>query len=586
MSVSTETRLNRAASAAALALLLQACGGGGGGGAPTPPPPPQTLPGLDDPNVYSANANASLPGATEAAAVTQHSLSLGGQTLNYQATAGHLIAREIGAAQRPQAAVFYVAYTLPGANAATRPVTFFYNGGPGSASVWLQLGSFGPKRLVSGVPETTAARPFPLVDNADSLLAQSDLVFVNAVGSGRSQAIAPFTNRSFWGVNEDASLFRDFIRRYVEVNGRQASPKFLYGESYGGPRTAVLARRLQEANLPMDGLVLQSPAMDYNSNCAIFELPRVSCAGYLPSYAAVGAWHRLSQQVPTDLDAWTIQARQFAAQSYEPAAQAFLTGGSTTPALWPQLANLTGLGANHWQAQFNLPPTYYRENLLPGQLIGRYDGRMLAPVGSALAAEGDPSSTWIGSSFASAINTHLSNDLQYRNGSTYVLLSNAIQVWNFSYGGRDLPDTIPDLAWTLQQNPRLRVLAISGYHDLATPFYRTEQDLARLNSNRVQVRNYPGGHMSFLDDATRVRQKADLVSFYAEVLAARGAAAGSGPQRQASAAAPQRPYPDQAGALPLPGFKRATPEPEFQAPMRDPWVPPRANLTAPVKAPD
>jgi len=576
MSAGIDSKVSHAASVAALALLLQACGGGGGGSAPPPPAPPPPQPGLDDPNVYSSDAGAALPGATEAAAVTQHSMVLGNQTLNYQATAGHLIAREISAAQRPQAAMFYVAYTLPGANAATRPVTFFYNGGPGSASVWLQLGSFGPKRLVSGVPETTAARPFPLVDNPETLLAQTDLVFINMVGSGRSQAIAPFTNRSFWGVNEDAGLFRDFIRRYVEVNGRQASPKFLYGESYGGPRTAVLARRLQEANLPMDGLVLQSPAMDYNSNCAIFELPRVSCAGFLPSYAAVGAWHRLTQPVPADQEAWAVQARGFAAQSYDPAVQTFLTNASTTPALWPQLAALTGLGANHWQARFNLPPLYYRQNLLPGELIGRYDGRMKAAVGSALAAEGDPSSTWIGSSFANGINNHLRNDLQYRNNSTYVLLSNAIQIWNFSHAGRELPDTIPDLAWTLEQNPRLRVLSVSGYHDLATPFYKTEQDLARLNSTRVAVRNYPGGHMTFLDDATRVRQKADLLSFYAEVLAARSAAAGSGPQRQASSTAPGRPYPDQAGALPLPGFRRATPEPEFQAPMLDPWVPPTA----------
>lgn len=299
MSVSTSLGLLLAA-----ALLLQGCGGGGGSESAAPPAPaPAPAPdgGLDDPTVYSSGADAALPGFTEAAAVTQHSLQLDGQRLDYRATAGHLIAREPAGQQRAQAAVFYVAYTLPNASAATRPLTFFYNGGPGSASLWLQLGSFGPKRLVSGVPETTAPRPFPLVDNADSLLNVSDLVFVNAVGSGRSQAIAPFTNRSFWGVDADAALFRDFIRRYLEVNNRQASPKFLYGESYGGPRSAVLVRRLQEAGIPFDGVVLQSPAMDYNSNCGVGSAA-ISCAGYFPSYAATAAWHQLLQPAPASLE--------------------------------------------------------------------------------------------------------------------------------------------------------------------------------------------------------------------------------------------------------------------------------------------
>jgi carboxypeptidase C (cathepsin A) len=226
-----------------LALLLAACGGGGGGG----DAPPGPVGGLDDPSAYSSQPTASLPGAVEAAAVTAQRITLGGREIAYTATAGHLIARDpvAGAAQ---ASIFYVAYTADAtaADPARRPVTFFYNGGPGSASVWLHLGSFGPKRLVTGVPATTAARPFPLVDNADSLLDTTDLVFVNAVGSGRSQAIAPYRNQDFWGVDADAALFRDAIRRWLALNGREASPFFLYGESYGGPRTAVLARRLQK----------------------------------------------------------------------------------------------------------------------------------------------------------------------------------------------------------------------------------------------------------------------------------------------------------------------------------------------------
>ncbi|RTL46957.1 MAG: peptidase S10 [Burkholderiales bacterium] len=556
-------------------LALVACGGGGGGGggaSPAPTVPVDNAPGLTDTTVYSSAPDAALPGAVEAAAVSSQTLTVNGATLAYTATAGHLIARDpAGAAE---ASVFYVAYTLPGADVATRPVTFFYNGGPGSASVWLQLGSFGPKRLVTHAPDTTAARPFPMVDNAEHLLGQSDLVFINAVGTGYSQAIAPFTNRSFWGVDADAALFRDFIQRYLAVNNRGASPKVLYGESYGGPRTAVLARRLQEAGVMLDGLVLQSPALDYNSNCGITSGD--ACAGYLPSYAAVGAFHRLTQPVPTDLGAWAVQARSYADQVYAPALRAWLGSGQAAPALWQPLADLTGLPASQWQASLNIPADDFRVRLLPGQQLGRYDGRMKAAIGSALTADGDVSSTWINDSFASGIVTHLRDQLGYRNASTYVVLSNAISSWDFRHAGRALPDTVPDLAAALAQNPRLRVLAVSGYHDLATPFHLTETDLARVDATRVKVRNYAGGHMSYLDDATRAAQLADLKAFYANTLALR-AAADLGPERRALASRPVVAV-DRAGTPQRPGSVPPTQEPAVQAPLRDPWVPPTMRV--------
>ena len=551
-----------------LLLTLAACGGGGGSSSPTTPPV-DDRPGLTDTTVYSSARDASLPGAVEAAAVSTQTLTVGGQTLSYTATAGHLIARDTAGAA--QASVFYVAYTRPGADVATRPVTFFYNGGPGSASVWLQLGSFGPKRLVTGVPDTALARPFAMVDNAEHLLGESDLVFINAVGTGYSQAIAPFTNRSFWGVDADAALFRDFILRYLAANNRAASPKYLFGESYGGPRTAVLARRLQEAGVMLDGLVLQSPAMDYNSNCGITT--GQGCGGYLPTFAAVGAFHRLTQPVPTDPAAWAAQARRYADEVYAPALQAWLADRLPRPALWQPLADLTGLPAGRWQTALNVSADSYRQWLIAGQLLGRYDGRMKAAVGSALAAEGDPSSTWIGDSFAQGIATHLRDQLGYRNASTYVVLSNAINDWDFSHAGRPLPDTVPDLAAALAQNPRLRVLAVSGYHDLATPFHLTETDLARVDAARVTIRNYAGGHMSYLDDATRVAQLADMKAFYANTLALR-ATADLGPERRALEARPVVAV-DRAGTPQAPGSVVPVAEGVFQAPLRDPWVPPR-----------
>jgi carboxypeptidase C (cathepsin A) len=562
---------------ALLAVALAGCGGGGGGGASSSTPAAPTLPPLgagesayDDPASYSTTANAALPGAVEAAAITRHTLTLGATTLSYTAEAGHLIARApaTGAAE---ASMFHVSYLADTTNAAARPVTFFYNGGPGSASVWLHLGSFSPVRLVTGVPATTQAVPFPLVDNQDSLLDTTDMVFVNAVGTGLSQAIAPYVNASFWGVDSDAALFRDFIVRWLAAHGRAASPVFLYGESYGGPRTAVLAGLLQRAGVMPSGLVLQSPALDYNSSCAIGGL--VHCDPFLPSYAAIGAWQGLVLPAPADVGSFMAQMRSVADLQYAPALAALDAGTPPAAGLLTLLAADTGITVANWQSHFDFDPDRFQTSLLPGRITGRYDGRMTAAVGSALASEGDPSSTFITSSFSSVIASHLRDTLRYGTGSTYVVLSDAINSWNFSHAGRALPDTVPDLAAALAADPALRVLLVTGWHDLATPFHLSERDLARLGAGaRVQTRVYAGGHMSYLDDTTRPQQKADVAAFIQAN--AHGAAAGGALALAASRTAAGE-APDRAGT-PATVRTAAPLEAAVQAPLRDPWVPPRA----------
>ncbi len=522
----------RTARAACLALCsaLASCGGGGDGGGSMPLPNGDVA--QDDRTAYASTAGASLPRADEAAATTHHTVTLNGSTLAYTAKAGHLTASDpvSGAAK---ASFFYVAYTADGQSAATRPVTFFYNGGPGSASVWLHLGSFGPKRLATFVPGTSAARPFQLVDNAQSLLDVSDLVFVDAVGSGLSEAIAPFTNQSFWGVDADAEVFRDFVSRYLSVNGRMASPRFLFGESYGAPRTAVLANLMESAGMVLDGLVLQSSALNYNSNCGVSVSSAVSCAPNLPTYAAVGAYYGLVNPPPADAQSQAQQMRDYTASTYAPAVAALITSNiQPAPELPPQLNAFTGIATSLWQSRFNLDPFTYQTSLLPTSLIGIYDGRISAPDGSLLAGGGDPSSTLITDSFAGAIVSYLRDTLRYTSVATYVLLGSAINTWNFSHDGLDLPDTIPDLAAAMAQNPQLRVLSVNGYHDLVTPFHLTELDLARLPAAaNVQVRNYAGGHMTYLDDASRPLEKADVAAFVRGTLAAR---AGRGPLEGAS----------------------------------------------------
>jgi carboxypeptidase C (cathepsin A) len=502
----------RPATATIFAAILAACGGGGGGSSgtttTTPPVTTPTVAGsFADSTVYSSTPTASLAIPNENAAVIASHIQLNGAQFNYTATTGHLTAADVKTGQ-PSVSFFYVAYTVAGANAARRTVTFFYNGGPGSASTYLHLGSFGPRRLVSTIPAASIP-PVQLVDNQETLLATSDLVFVDAVGTGYSQAIAPNTNADFWGVDKDAAAFRDFVRRYIALNKREASPKFLYGESYGAPRTAVLANLLEMAGVQIDGIVLQSAIMDYNSNCGVLDPNAISCEGYIPTYALTSAYHGRAAAVPVDT------LRSFAAGAYRTAIAAYLAGNVAPPAaVLGQLSDLTGMGTLVWQQNFDMQPGYYQQNAVAGQLLGRYDARVLAPTGSALTRDGDPSLTVVNANFSSSIVSYMANELHYGAGSAYAPFIDIVSRWNFSHDGKQLPDTIPDLAAALTLNPAMKILAISGYHDLATPFRQTELDLARLGeSQSIVLKNYASGHMTYLDDIARRAQQTDLINF-------------------------------------------------------------------------
>lgn len=511
----------RARSAAMATLfLLHACGGGSGGSTTAPPvvvptaPPAVSDGSFNDTNNYSSARNASLTTPNEQAAVVRTRMTLAGQQIDYTVTSGHLTATDPNG--RNIASFFYMAYTADNKAAATRPLTFFYNGGPGSASMWLHMGAFAPKRIVTNIPSTVMPSPTQLVENQESLLDVTDMVYLDPVGTGFSQAIAPFTNIDFWGVDSDAASLRDFVRRYLAVNNRSASPLYLLGESYGGPRTAVLANLLESAGVRLSGVIMQSPAMNYNSNCGVIDTA-ISCEGYVPTYAAIGAYHLRSAPVPADFGTYIVQARAFAAGAYRNAMSAFLASRIGPPVVVAdQLAAFTGVGSLAWQQDLNIGPGYFQRTVLPGQLVGRYDGRVFAANGSALASGGDPSQAVISTVFGSAMLDYLSNELKYRAASSYRPFSEIIDVWNFSHDGKVVPDTIPDLASAILINPRLKVLSMSGMHDLATPFYQTELDFARLGNNpNITIRNYGGGHMSYLDDTARRAQKADLLTFYA-----------------------------------------------------------------------
>ena len=492
--------------------VVTACGGGGSGVDTT---------AWVDANHYSAAAGASLSAPNENTAVTHHAVTLAGAAIAYTATAGHLSA--LSSSQAPEASIFYVAYTADGAAAATRPVTFFFNGGPGSATAWLHLGSFAPKRLATGVPATTQPLPFPYVDNAESLIDTSDLVFVDAVGTGLSEAIAPNTNQTWWGVDQDAGVLRDFVQRWLAVNGRTASPLFLYGESYGTTRVPVLTRLLETAGRRVNGVVEMSSILDYNSNCSVEGgTPTVNCAGFLPSYSAVGSWYHLATAVASDSDADLAPVTGYADATYAPDAAAWLASGTPPPAdHLAALVALTGLPAAIWEQRLDMDYDTFRHHLIADTTLGVYDGRVSAPVGAPLDSADDPSNSFVEPGFAAAIQAVLPGELGFTTPSTYVLSSDAIDTWDFSHGGRALPDVVPDLSAALSLDPALKILFLGGHHDLITPFHQTELDVARLPAGApVALHFHPGGHMLYLDDGSRPLMKAELVAFYASATGA------------------------------------------------------------------
>jgi len=474
-----------------------------------------------DPLLYSAGKDGQLAQAQEAAAVTHRTLTVHGKTFAYTATAGHLTAYNATTAV-PDASVFYIAYTADGSSGKSdpsRPVTFLYNGGPGSSSIWLLMGSFGPVRIITDMPNPTPPAPFNIVmDNAESILDKTDMVFIDAVGTGLTTAVSPKQNQDFWGVDSDANVFSEFIFRYLTVNDRWNSPKFLLGESYGTTRSAVLGLVLQNAGIELNGIGLQSSILNYKTNA--------NAPGSLPSLGVSAWYHKKVDASFQSLSAADFAAylRKFSSEQYAPALDKLKNkqlNATDEAALAAQLQKLTGIDANTWITNnLVLGRATFRNTLLPGKVLGRYDARAL---GDATAGSFDPSNAYIEGVYVAMFESYLRNQLKYSTNSPFAPTTNV--TWNFSHNGAsDGPDVTPDLADTMVQNPDLKVLSLNGYYDLATPFFQTEVDIAGLTVDQELSKNvtfgfYESGHMSYLDNASRMKENADIEHFYDSVLA-------------------------------------------------------------------
>jgi carboxypeptidase C (cathepsin A) len=496
---------------------------------------------LLDTTPYGTGKDDSVTDTTESAAVTHHAVVIAGKKIPYTARAGHLVTTDMYSAQ-PAAKIFYVSITADGAAPSTRPVTFFYNGGPGSSSVFLLLGSFGPRRIKTSMPDFTPPAPYAMEDNPDSLLDHTDLVFINPVGTGYSAAIAPGKNRDFWGVDEDARSIKQFVKRYLTAFNRWNSPKFLFGESYGTPRTCVLSWMLHEDGVDLNGVVLQSSILDYAQ--------AGNPVGLLPTFAA-DAWFHKKVTVsppPANLPAFTASVEEFARGPY---AQALAAYPKVDPKVLKTMSEMLGIPLvvlSYWQLNpaVGSNPVFLTSLLQSeGLALGIYDGRVTG-VDTGIAGSIDPNSggndptmTAVGGVYTVMWNVYLNDELKYTSTSPFMDLNDqAFLNWDFGHvdptgaekGGAASLYTAGDLAAAMALNPYLKVFSANGYYDAVTPFFQTilnfeNMPLAdpRARSN-LTVKNYPSGHMVYLDGSSRAGMKSDLARFYdsAKVQAATG----------------------------------------------------------------
>jgi len=479
---------------------------------------------------------------------TRHSAAVSGRAIPYTATAGTLTIRDN--AGKPKGSIFYTAYTADGAPTGRRPVMFFYNGGPGSASLWLRMGSFGPMRLQTGNPEAIRPAPFAFGANPDTLLGTTDMVFLDAPGTGYSRALGDAKGSDFYGVDQDADAFARAIIRYVTKFGRWDSPKFLFGESYGTTRSGALAYQLQDRGMALNGVVLLSSIMNYGRRQPGLDRDYLN---YLPSYAATAWYHHKMQNPPATVDQAAAQARAFAQGPY---AVALEKGQTISPqersAVAQQMSALTGLSPDFIErANLRVDLSRFRKELMRSerQTLGRYDSRYtgIDPDAAGDSPEYDASDTAISGAFIGTLNTYLARDLNYQTNMAYRASASEEEgfKWDWSHkapGARNAlqsPDTALDLAAAMRENPYLKVLSLNGWYDMATPFFGTEYDLNHMMLEPAQVRNleyryYPSGHMVYLNPDALHAMRLDVERFVTNAVgeAQAGTPAAPAPRRR------------------------------------------------------
>lgn len=469
------------------------------------------------------------PAPEEKISTTRHRVTIGGAEIAYTATAGTLLLKEENG--RPRASVFFVAYTRDGVkDLSRRPVTFTFNGGPGSSSVWLHLGTFGPRRVAMDDEGFSARPPGRLVENAESLLDVSDLVFIDPVTTGFSRAVPGEDEKQFHGIRGDVESVGELIRLWTSRYGRWASPKFLAGESYGTTRAAGLVNYLQERHgMYFNGVMLISSILNFQTAGfnAGNDLPYPL---FLPTYTASAWFHK---KLPADLQQAGLkqalaESERFALGEY---AAALMKGNDLGEAerrdIAAKLSRLTGLSEEYLQ-EVHLRPVIYsvvKEILRKeGETMGRLDSRfrgMDRDTGEGF--DYDPSYAAILGPYSAALNHYVREDLGFRSELPYEILTDRVGPWNYAPYNNQYVNVAEDLRKAMARNPALQVFVANGYYDLATPYFGTEYTFDHLGfepdyRRRVKMAYYEAGHMMYIRRADREKLKSDLSGFVRAVL--------------------------------------------------------------------
>jgi carboxypeptidase C (cathepsin A) len=430
----------------------------------------------------------------------------------------------------PTARMFYVAYFKKDVKAEDRPITFFYNGGPGAATVWLHMGSLGPKHVVTDTDTHMPAAPYKMVDNADSLLDVSDLVFIDMPGTGFGRLNGKDAEKAFWGIDEDANAFARFIARFITKYNRWNSPKYIFGESYGTTRSAVLADILENSkNIDINGVILLSQIFNFTTDIDIpmgnpgVDLPYVLA---LPTYAATAWYHKKLPAQPAALEPFLKDVEEFTNGPYAHAlALGTDLGAAEKETVAEKLHEYTGLPVAYLlKANLRVSGGEFEKTLQDDQdtTTGRLDTRFSGPTLDPLSqfADYDPQSSAISSAYVSLFNDYVRRDLKYGEGQTYLPEAQfGIAQWDFKHRGNPVSVNVaPDLAEAMKTNPRLKVMVNGGYYDLATPFFAAQYEEKHLPIPQSLAKNieydwYESGHMVYVRDES-LKQLHDRVAAF------------------------------------------------------------------------